>query len=60
VARFIFPCKEGEAERVDFLFTNLFVEAILETVTGEDAIWLVETGHANRLRAWEVAKTEES
>lgn len=53
VTRFIFPCNdETEANQVEFFFTNLFVRAITEAVTGEDEIWMVESGMKNRLHIW--------
>jgi len=55
VTRFIFPCKSViEAEPVEFLFKELFVQAIIEAVNGEDEIWMVETGWKNRLHKWKV------
>lgn len=56
VARFIFPCKDAEdAERVHYFFKHLFVEAVLEAVSGEDQIWMVESGHRNRVHVWVAA-----
>jgi hypothetical protein len=57
VTRFIFPCTDiGEAELVDFFFTNLFVKSITEVVNGEDEIWMVETGLKTQLHIWRVVK----
>lgn len=58
VVRFVFPCKaakegeEGEAERVRFLFKELFMDPITEQVSGEDQIWVVESGTRNRVQVW--------
>lgn len=53
VTRFIFPCNDlAEADQVEFFFTTLFVAAITEAVTGEDEIWMVESGMKNRLHIW--------
>jgi len=35
---------EREAEQIRFLFHHLFVKAVLESVTGEHEIWLLEGG----------------
>ncbi len=53
VTRFIFPCEsEEDAELVAFFFSELFVQAIVEVVNGEDEIWMTETGMVNRLHVW--------
>lgn len=52
VVRFIFPVKEGEPDKVRFLFEELFVSAITEQVSGEDEIWVVESGIRNRVSIW--------
>jgi len=49
VSRFIFPCKKGEADKVRFLFKELFINAITEQVSGEDEIWVVESGLRNQV-----------
>lgn len=55
VTRFIFPCiDEVEARRIAFFFNELFIKAIIEVVSGEDEIWMVETGLSNRLHIWRV------
>jgi hypothetical protein len=47
---------EGKVERevrlIRSLFFHLFVEAIVRTVHGEDAIWLLENGPQRRLYVW--------
>jgi hypothetical protein len=59
VTRFIFPCENAqEANCVDFLFTNLFVRAIIEAVSEEDELWMVESGLKNRLHIWRVTNTD--
>ena len=52
VSRFIFPCDRGEPERVRFLFRELFINAITEQVSGEDEIWVVESGMRNQINIW--------
>jgi hypothetical protein len=52
VSRFIFPCKKGEADKVRFLFKELFIDAITEQVSGEDEIWVVESGARNQVNIW--------
>lgn len=52
VVRFVFPCEKGEADRVRFLFKELFVDAITEQVSGEDQIWVVESGSRNHVQVW--------
>ncbi len=55
VTRFIFPCdSEAEANQVEFFFTNLFVQAIIDFVNGEAEIWMVESGMRNSLHIWKV------
>jgi len=64
VVRFIFPCApeqdllgglkgqeavQLEASRIRWFFHQLFVASILEVVSGEDEIWLLETGMINQL-----------
>ncbi len=59
VTRFVFPCQdEGEAERVRFLFREIFVRSIIQLVSGEDEIWMVESGMVNRVHVWRAAETE--
>jgi len=52
VTRFIFPCKPDEPEQVRFLFKELFINAITEQVSGEDEIWVVESGMRNQVNIW--------
>ena len=52
VSRFIFPCKNGEPEKVRFLFKELFINAVTEQVSGEDEIWVVESGVRNQINIW--------
>ena len=52
VVRFIFPVKDEEPEQVRFLFQGLFLRAITEQVSGEDEIWVVESGMRNRVSIW--------
>jgi hypothetical protein len=57
VVRFIFPCgSEGDsqkaerrAEQIRWFFDKLFVETILEMVSGEDEVWLLESGMRHQL-----------
>jgi len=60
VTRFVFPCQdEKEADKVRFLFMEIFVRSIIQLVNGEDEIWMVEGGMANRVHVWRAADTEE-
>jgi hypothetical protein len=52
VTRFIFPCKKDEPEKVRFLFKELFINSITEQVSGEDEIWVVESGLRNQVNIW--------
>lgn len=52
VTRFVFPCKKDEPEQVRFLFEHLFIDAITMQVSGEDEIWVVESGMRNRVSIW--------
>lgn len=45
---------DAEVGRIRAFFFNLFAEAIVRTVQGEDEIWLLEdTGSSRRLYVWE-------
>lgn len=48
VVRFIFPCKENEAEVIQFMFEELFMSTMTEQISGEDEVWVVETGIRTR------------
>jgi hypothetical protein len=52
VCRFVFPCGEGDADKVRLLFDELFVTAITEQVKGEEEIWVIESGVRNQIRIW--------
>ena len=52
VARFVFPCTPAEVEKVQYLFEALFVDPITEQISGEDEIWVVESGNRNRVHVW--------
>ncbi|MGH9460523.1 MAG: hypothetical protein ACRD1X_04865 [Vicinamibacteria bacterium] len=55
VARFIFKClNRADAKRVQFFFWELFVKSIVEVVSGEEEIWMVESGIQNRVHVWSV------
>ena len=57
IVRFIFPCgNDGDTEpkQIRYFFTLLFVQSIVETVNGEDEIWLLESGFENKLHIWRV------
>ncbi|HEY8684751.1 MAG TPA: hypothetical protein VIO57_04005 [Chloroflexota bacterium] len=43
----------AELRRIRLLFRHLFVEAIVRTIQGEEAIWLLESGSSHRLYVWE-------
>lgn len=53
VTRFVFPCTPAEVEKVQFLFEALFVDPLTEQISGEDEIWVVESGNRNRVHVWE-------
>lgn len=60
VTRFVFPCKdEEEADRVSFLFIEIFVHSIIQLVSGEDEIWMVESGMRNRVYVWRASDSDE-
>jgi hypothetical protein len=52
VTRFIFPTATGEADKVRFLFKELFMTAITQLVNGEDEIWVVESGIRSQVHVW--------
>jgi hypothetical protein len=60
VTRFVFPCKkeEKEAGKVRLLFEKLFMEPITEQVSGEDEIWVVESGSRNLVQVWKPKSSE--
>lgn len=58
VTRFVFPCGKGEADKVRFLFEKLFMDPITEQVSGEDEIWVVESGTRNKVQVWKPLNTE--
>ncbi|MGH9196976.1 MAG: hypothetical protein ACRD1T_14700, partial [Acidimicrobiia bacterium] len=56
VTRFIFPCKKDEPGKVRFLFKELFINSITEQVSGEDEIWVVESGMRYQVNIWKPGK----
>jgi hypothetical protein len=42
--------KSGEADRVRFLFKELFMDPVTEQVSGEDQMWVVESGSRNHVQ----------
>jgi hypothetical protein len=52
VTRFVFPCADDEIEKVRFLFKELFVETITQQISGEDEVWMVESGLQNCVHVW--------
>jgi hypothetical protein len=52
VTRFVFPCKDKEPERIKFLFRALFAETITQQISGEDEVWMVESGLENCVHIW--------
>ena len=42
-----------EVRQIRRTFFLLFVEAVIQTVNGEDEVWLLESGPENRLYVWE-------
>lgn len=60
VTRFIFPCENSQAAaKVRFLFERLFVRSIIQLINGEDEIWMIESGMANRAHIWRVANDDD-
>jgi len=58
VTRFVFPCRDTEeANKVRFLFKHLFMDPVTEQVSGEDQIWVVESGSRNNVQVWELRNT---
>jgi len=45
----------AEVRLIEVLFLELFAEAVVHAVEGEDEIWLVESGPTRRLYVWERA-----
>ena len=43
----------AEVRLIEVLFLELFAEAVVHAVDGEDEIWLVESGPTRRLYVWE-------
>lgn len=61
IVRFLFPCgyassPEAEsvklADQIRWFFKKLFVETILEAVSGEDEVWLLESGFKSQLQVF--------
>jgi len=46
----------NEANMIRWIFSQLFVQSIIEVVNGEDEIWLLESGVFNRLHIWKSAR----
>jgi len=45
---------QEEARRIRFFFNLLFVKSILQVVSGEHSIWMLESGLRSRLHIWKV------
>ena len=56
VTRFVFPCTDDEIGKVRFLFRELFVETITQQISGEDEVWMVESGLQNCVHVWKPKK----
>lgn len=52
VTRFIFPCQKGEPNQVRVLFKELFTNSVTELISGEDEIWVVESGLRSGVEIW--------
>jgi hypothetical protein len=50
------PDVRAEVRLIRLLFLELFAEAVVHAVEGEDEIWLVENGPTRRLYVWERAR----
>jgi len=46
--------QQAEARRIRFFFNLLFVKSILQVVSGEHSIWMLESGLRSRLHIWKV------
>lgn len=55
VARFIFPYQDDdELAKITYLFEILFIRSIIQLVSGEEQIWMVQSGSAgDQLHIWE-------
>ena len=61
VTGFIFPCGDTEtADKVRFLFRELFVRSIIQLINGEDEIWMIESGMRTRAHIWKVNEDDEA
>jgi hypothetical protein len=45
---------QQEAMKIRWLFGALFVRSVVQIVSGEDEIWMLESGMQNRLHIWRV------
>jgi hypothetical protein len=50
---------EQEYKRTEWLFQNLFVDAVLQATTDQDEIWLLESGKKYRLHRYKAQDREE-
>jgi len=57
----ITPCDEPDSKdlqkeynKIQYLFFKLFIQNIVEIVSEEDEIWMMESGMRNRLYSWKV------
>lgn len=49
----------AEADRIGWFFWSLFVEGMINAVSGQDEVWMLESGLRNRLYVWKVASAPE-
>jgi hypothetical protein len=59
VVRFIFPYTNDELERIRFLFQSLFVRSIIQLVSGEEQIWMLEDGPERSVHIWKRSDDDE-
>jgi len=59
VVRFIFPYTDDEFERIRFLFQSLFVKSIIQLVSGEEQIWMLEDGPKRCVHIWKRSDDDE-
>lgn len=53
VVRFIFRGESEEVDQVRYLFGALVMKPLTSRVSGEDEVWVLESGSCNRLHVWE-------
>ncbi|MHC9540283.1 MAG: hypothetical protein AB9903_12265 [Vulcanimicrobiota bacterium] len=44
----------AEADMLSWFFSHLFIESIINVISGQDEIWMLESGLRSRLHVWKV------